>query len=62
MKKVCLILVFAIVCLAQETNDIKPFTIKIEDAELEDLNIRLGRAIIPSPRVEAGWEYGMNLT
>ncbi len=62
MKKICLILVLVIACLAENQNDIHSFTINVKDADLADLQIRLEKAILPSPRDEAGWNYGMNLT
>jgi pimeloyl-ACP methyl ester carboxylesterase len=40
---------------------IKPFTIAIPEARLEDLRNRLAHAIMPSEVEDAGWRYGPSL-
>jgi microsomal epoxide hydrolase len=45
----------------QVGDEVRPFTIKIPDAVLKDLQERLARARFPDQLVGAGWTYGMNL-
>ena len=39
----------------------KPFTLHVDDATLDDLNQRLARVRWPGEPVDAGWRYGANL-
>ncbi|KAH9898954.1 alpha/beta-hydrolase [Xylariomycetidae sp. FL2044] len=41
--------------------DIKPYTIKVDDARLEDLKLRLSLAKFPDELDEAGWDMGAPL-
>src|SRR5919109_4480370 len=41
--------------------DIRPFTIEISDAELEDLRARLARTRWPQGPAEPGWSRGVPL-
>ena len=40
--------------------DIKPFSIHVEDRVLEDLRARLERARLPHAIDGSGWEYGVD--
>jgi pimeloyl-ACP methyl ester carboxylesterase len=43
-------------------DDIRPFTIRIADATLSDLNARLGTARLPEPLQGDGWTHGTDIT
>ena len=41
--------------------DLRPFTIAIPEAQLDDLRERLARTRLPQQIPDAGWDYGTEL-
>ena len=49
------------ICLAEEPEDIRPFTIHVEESVLADLRQRLDRTRWPDQIEGSRWEYGVDL-
>lgn len=65
MTSRCLLTLVIMVCVpvvapvvAQETIDMKPFQVQIEDAVIADLRDRLARTRWPDQIPDSGWERG----